>query len=324
MSLRLQFADKYRLWADVVRAHRDRLFVPCDPWSVRLGERALLELLVGEVPLVAHVDVVGVRHAGTRFQAGVWVHVDDDEADKLRRFLGLKPTDRPPVGRHAPRLPCQLEVTLRRPGVASRSVARNLSAKGLRLETDAELHSGQFLEFELALEVGGPLVLKAEVHREDGESGWGLQFIDVAPEAAAKLRAQLERLQQGRGPAKPRVVVADDDPSILEFLTRALERHDVEVARARSGEEALSLIRALRPALVLLDILMPGIDGADICRAVRADVELAHVPIVFLSALDPARLHEVADDAGASDYLQKPVGLHDLLNVVGTYLKDSR
>lgn len=80
-------------------------------------------------------------------------------------------------------------------------------------------------------------------------------------------------------------------------------------------------MRETRPNLVVLDILMPGIDGVDICKMMRADVEMADIPVIFLSALDPARLHIVADEAGASDYLGKPVALADLINMFGTYLK---
>lgn len=322
MPLKLKFADKYRLWAELVRARTDRLFIPASIQGLTLGARLPLEMEVGDVPLVAHVDVVGMRRAGTRFQEGVWVRIDDEQADTVRRFLGLKPTDRPPAGRLSVRMPCQLDVVLKRPGAAGRTVARNLSDTGLLLESEnAQLHAGQYLELDLLLDDGTKLALKAEVHRVEGEEGWGLRFLDLADPVMQALRAQIDRLMKATPTAAPRIVVGDDDPAILEFLSRALQRHHIEVARARNGDEALGLVRALKPGLVLLDILMPGIDGADICRAMRADVELVHIPVVFLSSLDPQRLHQVADEAGANDYLQKPVGLSELLNLVGTYLK---
>ena len=76
------------------------------------------------------------------------------------------------------------------------------------------------------------------------------------------------------------------------------------------------------PALVLLDILMPRIDGADVCKAMRADAEMADIPVIFVSALEIETLHRVADESGASDYLVKPVALSDLFNLVGRYLKE--
>jgi CheY-like chemotaxis protein len=322
LPLRLQFADKYRLWAELVRARSDRLFIACPIAGISLGARLPLQMDVGEVPLMATVDVVGMRKAGTRFAEGVWVHIDDDQADTVRRFLGLKSTDRPPAGRLSVRIPCQLEVRLRRPEPTGRTLARNLSDTGLLLEAEnTELHAGQYLEFDLSLDDGQRLGLKAEVHRVDGQEGWGLRFLDAPEPALTALRAQVDRLIEATPTSAPRIVVGDDDPNILEFLSRALQRHHIEVARARNGDEALGLVRALRPGLVLLDILMPGIDGADICRAMRADVELVHIPVVFLSSLEPERLHQVADEAGANDYLQKPVGLSELLNLVGMYLK---
>ena len=322
MTLKLKFEDKYRLWAELVRARTDRLFIPGSIEGIALGTRVPLEMEVGEVPLVASVDVVGLRQKGSRFQEGVFVRIDDEQADTVRRFLGLKPTDRPPSGRLSVRIPCQLDVVLKRPGVPGRTVARNVSDSGLLLEgEEVQLNAGQYVELDLVLDDGQKLPLKAEVHRVEGEEGWGLRFLDASEEALAALRGQVDRLVRATPDASPRIVVGDDDPNILEFLARALARHRIEVARARSGDEALSLVRALKPKLVLLDILMPGIDGADICRAMRADIELVHIPVVFLSALDPARLHQVADEAGANDYLQKPVGLSELLNLVGTYLK---
>jgi CheY-like chemotaxis protein len=322
MGVRLQFADKYRLWSELVRARTDRLFIACEIAGMALGERVPLEIEVGDVPLVAQVDIVGMRQKGSRFQEGVWVRIDDEQADAVRKFLGLKSTERPPAGRLSVRLPCQLDVTLKRPGATGRTVAKNLSESGLLLETEAaQLHAGQYVELDLHLDDGTAIPLKAEVHRVEGEEGWGLRFLDVQEPVASGLRGQLERLMKSAPNAAPRIVVGDDDPNILDFLARALQRHHIEVTRARSGDEALSLIRALKPGLVLLDILMPGIDGSDVCRAMRADVELVHIPVVFLSSLEPARLHQVADEAGANDYLQKPVGLSELLNLVGTYLK---
>jgi CheY-like chemotaxis protein len=322
MTIRLKFADKYRLWSELVRARTDRLFVACPIDGLTLGQRVPLQMEVGDVPLNAAVDIVGMRKAGSRFQEGVWVRIDDDQADTVRKFLGLKSTDRPPAGRLSVRLPCQLDVTLKRPGPIGRTVAKNLSESGLLLETEAaQLHGGQYVELDLHLDDGTSVPLKAEVHRVEGEEGWGLRFLDVDEPTLIPLRAQLERLMQSSPTNASRIVVGDDDPNILEFLTRALQRHHIEVTRARSGDEALSLIRALKPSLVLLDILMPGIDGSDVCRAMRADIELVHIPVVFLSSLEPERLHQVADEAGANDYLQKPVGLSELLNLVGTYLK---
>ena len=152
----------------------------------------------------------------------------------------------------------------------------------------------------------------------------GIRFLSSTRETETLIGKCLERLTEKRarlGSKAHPLLVADDDQEILGFLTKALTRHGFSVHRASRGFEALELIRELRPALVLLDILMPGIDGVDICKTMRADVEMGDIPVIFLSALDPERLHQVADEAGATDYLSKPVALTDLINLVGKYLK---
>jgi two-component system sensor histidine kinase/response regulator len=104
------------------------------------------------------------------------------------------------------------------------------------------------------------------------------------------------------------------------MLDTLLSRHGYETYRASDGEEAADLIRDLCPDLVLLDLLMPGVDGADVCRMMRADVQLSRVPVIFMSALDEKSLVDICEQSGASDYLTKPVALTDVLSLVGRYL----
>ena len=164
--------------------------------------------------------------------------------------------------------------------------------------------------------------LKAEVTRDnlDGRAV-GLRWMDVPDNVSEQLRLQLDRLAGQPWPGKPSVLIADDEPAILDFLNRVLSRYGYEVHKAKNGNQALSMVRELKPKLVVLDILMPGLDGVDVCKTMRSDVELADIPVVFVSSLALERLHEVADEAGATDYLPKPVALDELLNVVGEYLQ---
>lgn len=321
MRLRLEFPDKHRLWSELVKSNTDRVFVETPVTQVKLGTRAQLELAVEGALLVATAEVVALRMEGGRFRPGVWVKLPKEEVLKVRRFLGLadEPT-RSAAGRAAHREPCNLEVVLRRPAVPQGARLRNLSDSGGLLETSAPLIVGQFLELELKLDDGSSVLLSAEVARETRNTWAGLHFIDLGP-AAAQLHAQLERLRARPASARQQVLVADDDDEIREFLTRALAKHGYEVLKASSGREAMALIREAKPSLVLLDILMPGMDGVDICKTMRADAELSRVPVIFASALDQGKLHQVADEAGATDYLAKPLTLGDLLNVVGRYLK---
>ena len=175
--------------------------------------------------------------------------------------------------------------------------------------------------FDLHLEEG-TVALAAEVAwlKEDDRLV-GLRFVEMRPEASRMISAAVDRLIRQGARSGHQIVVADDDADILGLVSRALTKHGYDVYKARRGEEALSIIRGRKPSLVVLDILMPGIDGVDICKMMRADVEMAEIPVIFLSALEEERLHEIADEAGATDYLTKPVSLADLLNVIGSYLR---
>ncbi len=227
-------------------------------------------------------------------------------------------------GRKWPRLECALPVKFLQPEQPASAVARNISAFGLLVEGTVEVFQSQRVRVLLGLDDGTQLPLHAEVSWTAPESRQlGLRFVDLSDEAARLVRQCLERLAPTDGPDDDAgtIVVADDDPEILNFFTRALTRSGYQVYQARRGEEALELVRELKPPLVLLDVLMPGIDGVEICRAMRADVELADVPVIFLSALDAGRLHAVADEAGATDYLQKPVTIEALDAMVASYVK---
>jgi DNA-binding response OmpR family regulator len=103
----------------------------------------------------------------------------------------------------------------------------------------------------------------------------------------------------------PKTVLAiDDDNAITELLAMLLRTHGYEVLTANSGEEGVKFIKEKTPHIVVLDLMMPGMDGWKVCKRVR---EFSNVPIVILSALDDPAMIASALDAGADDYLVKPV-----------------
>lgn len=105
--------------------------------------------------------------------------------------------------------------------------------------------------------------------------------------------------------SKPlRVLTIDDDEAITELLALLLKTYGFEVLAANSGEVALEMIRKDPPDVILLDLMMPGMDGWQVCAAVR---QFSQVPIIILSALDKPGDVASALDAGADDYLIKPV-----------------
>jgi len=84
--------------------------------------------------------------------------------------------------------------------------------------------------------------------------------------------------------AKPRVLIVEDEPHILLSLEVLLDRAGYDTASATDGEAGLSLIRRLRPDVILLDIMMPERNGYEVCRAVKSDPELRSIPVIMLTA----------------------------------------
>ena len=326
MALKLEYADKYGLWSDLIQGNTDRVFIATTA-EERIGSHVLVDLVLTGLTVRIMISgmVIGRRRRSERFAAGVYVRFPDDEIDKCRRFLGLAQDPvRYEKGRKALRVACTLKLQFIEPSVPDHCLVKNLSQTGLLVACPLHLHASQQVIFDLMLDDGARVRLMAEVSRDGNQEGLsGLRFVQPTKEAAAQLTAAVARLDDpSRHPARPpSIVVADDDTSILGFLDKALTKFGYEVHQARRGEQALALVRETRPDLVVLDILMPGIDGVDICKMMRADIEMADIPVIFLSALEPQRLHAVADEAGASDYLGKPVALADLINMVGSYLK---
>jgi two-component system cell cycle response regulator len=102
------------------------------------------------------------------------------------------------------------------------------------------------------------------------------------------------------------VLVADDDADILRFMEINLRMEGFEVVTARDGPDALAKAAAVRPDLVLLDVLMPGIDGYTVCARIRAHASLAAVPVIIVTANYGSAVAEAARRAGANDLLVKP------------------
>lgn len=116
----------------------------------------------------------------------------------------------------------------------------------------------------------------------------------------------------------PNILVVDDDPRITQLLRRALSMEGYVVRTAASGAAALAEARARTPDLVVLDILMPGMDGLEVCRRLRASGD---VPILLLTAKDEVQDRVTGLDTGADDYVVKPFALEELLARVRALLR---
>jgi len=117
------------------------------------------------------------------------------------------------------------------------------------------------------------------------------------------------------------ILVVDDDLDVAQSIELALQRRGYRVTLAFSGMEALQVLRRYRPSLVILDVLMPGMTGLEVCRRLRADTQLADLPIIFLTARGRERDRIEGLKAGADDYIAKPFSLEELLLRVGAVLR---
>ena len=120
------------------------------------------------------------------------------------------------------------------------------------------------------------------------------------------------------------VLVADDDEDILQLLSFRLERAGYEVVLTRNGTEALRSALDLLPALAILDVMMPGLDGLEVTEELRRNPATSLMPIILLTAR--AQVGDVAGGmtVGADDYVKKPFDAHDLIERVDRLLRTLR
>jgi DNA-binding response OmpR family regulator len=119
--------------------------------------------------------------------------------------------------------------------------------------------------------------------------------------------------EAGRGCSMATVLVADDDPDIRDLVVLKLELAGMEVLAAEDGTEALRKAREGHPDLIVLDLMMPGMSGLDVCRELRQDPAFAKVPIIMLTAKAQESDVEAGFEVGADDYVPKPFSPRELL-----------
>jgi adenylate cyclase len=119
----------------------------------------------------------------------------------------------------------------------------------------------------------------------------------------------------------PRILIVDDEPMNLDILQTRLAVHGYETLTATNGEEALTVATAQRPDLILLDIMMPKVDGIDVCRRLKADASLPFMPIILVTAKADSKDVVAGLEAGADEYLTKPVDQAALVARVKSMLR---
>jgi DNA-binding response OmpR family regulator len=118
----------------------------------------------------------------------------------------------------------------------------------------------------------------------------------------------------------PTVLVVDDNKGVLEFLLLLLSKHGLIGIGATSGVECLSIVKSRPVDLIVLDVMMPGMDGLDVARELKKICSA--VPVILLTARDDMNTRAAAMDLGVSEFVAKPVNNRDLLNRIRTQLRN--
>jgi len=117
------------------------------------------------------------------------------------------------------------------------------------------------------------------------------------------------------------ILVVDDEQDLLDLIEYNLKKEGFKVLKAENGLEALNVARANNPDLVLLDIMMPKMDGLEVCEKMRTDAELRHIPIIFLTARGDEKTEVEGLDLGADDYVTKPISTTKLISRIRAVLR---
>ncbi len=162
-----------------------------------------------------------------------------------------------------------------------------------------------------AAEAPPPVWRERHVHAKRGVGGWAgrLRLRGDAPGAAGA--ASQPTLSRSRHTDRVRILVVDDDRPVRESLRRSLTFNGYDVELAADGFEALRAVAANRPDAMVLDVMMPGLDGLETCRRLRSVGD--DLPVLVLTARDAVSDRVAGLDAGADDYLPKPFALEELL-----------
>jgi two-component system, OmpR family, alkaline phosphatase synthesis response regulator PhoP len=118
-----------------------------------------------------------------------------------------------------------------------------------------------------------------------------------------------------------KILIVDDEPDIIEFLQYNLKKEGFVVVSANDGRQAIAIAEKEKPDLIILDIMMPELDGVETCRLLRSKKEFATTPIAFLTARDEDFAQITALDVGGDDYITKPIKPRVLISRIGALLR---
>ena len=113
------------------------------------------------------------------------------------------------------------------------------------------------------------------------------------------------------GNSQKKLLIVDDVQMNIEILL-AILLADYEISTALNGEDALEMLKRERPDLIMLDVIMPGMNGFEVCKMLKSDVNLKDIPVVFLSALNEEKEHQEGLALGAIDFIDKPFDINEI------------
>jgi CheY-like chemotaxis protein len=317
MPLKLSFPSRAHLWAEVVMPRGERVFVPSEETHAN-GAQTGLSIEAPELPtsITCVVTVQGTRPPMGALRGGVWVKVDEATVARLQALIGANSKDSEAqrvAGRTEPRVDCDFPAKLVTPQHLPDCSVRSISPHGLTLRAPFTTSPGRVLGLVVTLPDGDATLSGTVMWTRPELKLCGLRLIGLDSVTEVRLEKTVTGLTASKAEAAPQsghtIVVADDDPSILDFLTRVATKAGHRVVRTDRGDKALELVRQEKPRLVFLDVLMPGLDGLEVAKAIHGDATLTGIPVVLLSAMGEARLADAVRTVGAADFLTKPMKL---------------
>ncbi len=131
----------------------------------------------------------------------------------------------------------------------------------------------------------------------------------------------MDKIDKSGGQPKPMILIVDDVSKNIQLLGNILRKENYQISFASQGEQALSMISDVKPDLILLDIMMPGMDGYEVCEKLKSNMETNEIPVIFLTAKT-----EITDivkglQSGAVDFISKPFNSAELLARINTHLE---
>lgn len=327
MPLKLTFPSRAHLWAEVVMPRGDRVFVATEE-TLATGSQIGLSLEAPELPtsITCVVTVQGTRPAMPMMRGGVWVKVDEATVARLQSLIGAASKDEQAriAGRTEPRVDCDFPAKVTSPQPVADCAVKSISPHGITLRAPFTTSPGKVLGLVVTLPDGDATLSGTVMWVRPELKLCGLRLIGLDSITEVRLEKTVTSLSATKAEAAPMsgltIVLADDDPSILDFLTRVCTKAGHRVVRTDRGDKALELVRQEKPQLVFLDVLMPGLDGLEVAKAIRSDASMSGLPVVLLSAMGEARLADAVRTSGATDFLTKPMKLEAVRGLLSRLL----